>query len=280
MNVLSKLFVALLLVGGSVYAQDRSGRGPGDRDPEDMLKMRTECMVKEYGLNDTQKSAIEALNKEFMEKEWPSMGEPGTKPAKEDMEKIQEACKANRNTYNARLKDILTPEQYENYTKKKGEMMKKRPEAQRDSMRKERGKRDGKAGKDSIKREIKTPEEMAAIRTDRLVKEYKLNDTQKAALQELNLRFMRSEEMPVDGGRDKQLSQQERDQLKAARQQVRDDYNAQLQQILTPKQYENILKRSPDGLKRIWIKSVVKNNTTGKAVFRKNFEGSNYLKNG
>ncbi|MCD8167422.1 MAG: DUF4890 domain-containing protein [Bacteroides sp.] len=243
MKVISKLLVMLLLVGGSVYAQDRPGRGPGEKDSEEMLKKRTERMVKEYGLNDTQKSALETLNKEFMEKERPSMGEPGTRPSKEEMEKMQEARKANRDAYNAKLKDILTPEQYENYTKKEGERMKQRPEARRDAMRKEHGKRNGKAGKDSLKREIKTPEEMATMRTDRMVKEYKLNDTQKTALQELNLRFMRSEEMPVDGGSDKQLSQQERDQLKAARQQVRDTYNAQLQQILTPKQYEKYTEK-------------------------------------
>jgi Spy/CpxP family protein refolding chaperone len=110
--------VAMLLTCGMATAQNvqnaRKGgfRGHG-MDPEQM----TERMVKEYTLNDSQKSKLLEANKTFvaeMQKARPTeKPQPGERP-KMSQEQRQSMQKA-RKEYDAQLKGILTSEQYEKY---------------------------------------------------------------------------------------------------------------------------------------------------------------------
>lgn len=124
---------AMLTVTTVALAQFPGGNGQRPRfNREEMIKARTEMMVKRYGLNEEQAAALQALN----EKQTPQMrGErKGQKPEKNDstaQRPRREGKKAegmgerrgrtprvggmDREAYNAELQKILTPEQYKAY---------------------------------------------------------------------------------------------------------------------------------------------------------------------
>jgi len=104
------LAVVLFLGSAVCMAQDNRGGRP------DMSK-RIEQMVTELGLNETQAKDFKAA----MEEMRPNRNASGERPSREEMEK-------KRNEVDAKIKKILTEEQYKKY----------------ESMRQQRGQRRGK----------------------------------------------------------------------------------------------------------------------------------------
>lgn len=152
------VLVAALMMGGVAMAQRdggrRDGKGP---DPKERAERLTERMAKEYSLTDVQKQQLLEANMALMEKVGDAPRHPrrhdmkkgkegacdscdckkGDRPAKPGkdaprpeltdeqkarmkagMDKKKAEMEAARADYDARLKEILTPEQYSDYTQK------------------------------------------------------------------------------------------------------------------------------------------------------------------
>lgn len=150
MKRISLLLAALLIMGGMAMAQG-ARKGGRSIDPKKRAEHMTECMAKQYSLNDTQKKKLLEVNTAFVQK----MGEFGKmKPkmrrgkkgqcqatdsctckkdreiaprmSKEDRAKMRQEMKTSRESYEAGLKKILTNEQYAAYTKDRSEREQKR----------------------------------------------------------------------------------------------------------------------------------------------------------
>ena len=101
-----------------------------------MVKAQTERMVQEYGLNEAQKAKLLELNTQYAGKlrmggrggqrggqrfGGPQGGnqqgsmQQGERPSREQMEARMKEMRANREAYNAELKNILTEEQFSKY---------------------------------------------------------------------------------------------------------------------------------------------------------------------
>lgn len=139
MKRIAFLMFALLMAGTMTMAQGpRRGGGERERDPKAHAERMTERMVKEYSLNDTQKQQLLEANLEMVQ----NMGErnrpePPKEKAKEkkgkekketdrpSREELQKKMKESREAYDAKLKQIMTKEQYEAYTKNREERAKR-----------------------------------------------------------------------------------------------------------------------------------------------------------
>jgi Spy/CpxP family protein refolding chaperone len=140
-------FAALLTMSTVAMAQEGfQGENKGKKfDRTEMIQKRTDRMVKEFGLNETQAKKLLELNTEYAGKMGgPRMGRGGNRgphngegndstmhkrmpmpprdslnnaprPNKEEMEKHMKEMKTNREAYETELKKIMTDEQYKNY---------------------------------------------------------------------------------------------------------------------------------------------------------------------
>jgi Spy/CpxP family protein refolding chaperone len=128
--------VAALMVGATVNAQERQGRRQ-QMNPEEMMKQRTERVVKQYGLNDEQAAKLLELNKKFEGKLHGGMrggrggqmrggnggqrpdgarrGEGGRPERPQMTDEQRKEMQANMEAYNKELAEILTPEQLKKY---------------------------------------------------------------------------------------------------------------------------------------------------------------------
>lgn len=138
---LMMIVMALLCGTGVTLAQGPRGARP-QMNPEQMAKMRTERMVKNYGLNDDQKKQLETLFKEqaaqmkgqrirpLPKDSLKAMTKAERKAYREKMDKDREAMKADREKrqaeYEAKIKSILTAEQYAKYQKDEEAMKQRR----------------------------------------------------------------------------------------------------------------------------------------------------------
>lgn len=135
----------MLTVMTSALAQNEGNNGQRPRfNREEMVKFRTERMVKKYGLNAEQAVALLALN----EKQMPMMRHPrrGNQPEKADstsqrprregnkadakgqrMDRGHRIGKHNIEAYNAELQKIMTAEQYKSYQEDMEKMRKQGP---------------------------------------------------------------------------------------------------------------------------------------------------------
>lgn len=129
----------------SALAQNEGNNGQRPRfNREEMVKFRTERMVKRYGFNAEQAAALLALN----EKQMPMMRHPrrGNQPEKADstsqrprregnkadakgqrMDRGHRIGKHNIEAYNAELQKIMTAEQYKSYQEDMEKMRKQGP---------------------------------------------------------------------------------------------------------------------------------------------------------
>ena len=121
--------VAAMLVTTSVVAQENRRRQNFERpDEATMLKMRTERMAKEYGLDEAQTEKLLELNKKYPNvMRGPGMGGPGMgrpdgngngRPQGERPQLSEEQIKemqATREAYEKELKAIFTEEQLKAY---------------------------------------------------------------------------------------------------------------------------------------------------------------------
>lgn len=106
-----------------------------------------------------------------------------------------------------------------------------------------------------------TPAERAEKMTERMVKEYSLNDAQKKQLLEVNL--ARCEKMDArmsmspdvngkkDGKKAPQMTKEEREKMRAEMKNANDEYNAQLQKIMTEEQYASYTKKQSEREQRM-----------------------------
>lgn len=102
-----------------------------------------------------------------------------------------------------------------------------------------------------------TPAERAEKMTERMVKEYSLNDVQKKQLLEVNL--ARCEKMDTrmsmrpdvngkkDGKKAPQMTKEEREKMRAEMKNANDEYNAQLQKIMTEEKQSEREQRMKEG---------------------------------
>ncbi|ATL49339.1 hypothetical protein COR50_20360 [Chitinophaga caeni] len=116
---MKKMFVmvfACLLVGMTAFAQ----QGPGGqrRSVEDRVKMTMEWMNKELSLTADQNTKITAIQTDFY-KSMDKMRESGERPDRETFKKMNDEKEA-------KIKEVLTEEQYKTYTAKLEEMRKRR----------------------------------------------------------------------------------------------------------------------------------------------------------
>ena len=150
--------VAALMMSATVMAQNEQpqGQGPRQMDRAEMIKARTEQVVKEYGLNEEQAKQLEALNTEYYEK-MPMMRFPrqqgqagqgqrpqrqmgqgqGQRPQRQPGDSLRrgqrpqgdrpqmnfEEMRKNMEEYNAALEKIMTQEQYAKYRENMGRRM-------------------------------------------------------------------------------------------------------------------------------------------------------------
>ena len=118
MKKIGFLIVALLLTGGMAMAQ-----GPRNRNkmnPKERAERMTERMAKEYSLNEAQKKDLLEANMALTEK----MANRA-EDKKAEREELRKEMQNNRDAYDAKLKKILTEEQYAAYSKKQAERQKK-----------------------------------------------------------------------------------------------------------------------------------------------------------
>ena len=136
---------AAMMMSANVMAQGNQQRP--QMDPAEMMKARTEQMVKEYGLNEEQAKKLEVLNTNFAQKmpmmpmmrgqrgqgQRPQgqMGQ-GQRPQRQQGDTIRrgerpqgqgqrgqmnfEEMRKNMEEYNAELQKIMTEEQFKKYT--------------------------------------------------------------------------------------------------------------------------------------------------------------------
>ncbi|MEA4887580.1 MAG: DUF4890 domain-containing protein [Bacteroides graminisolvens] len=130
MKKIGFLIVALLLTSGMAMAQGmRNGK---KMDPKERAEKMTERMAKEYSLNEAQKKDLLEANMALTEK----MANRA-EDKKAEREELRKEMQNNRDAYDAKLKKILTEEQYAAYSKKQAERQKKMGD---------RGPRDGQRG--------------------------------------------------------------------------------------------------------------------------------------
>lgn len=114
-----------------------------------------------------------------------------------------------------------------------------------------------------------TPQQRAEKMTERMVKEYSLNDTQKAQLLQLNLaqcekmdgrmsmhsKKAMKKDMKKDGKKNRKeapkMTQEEREKMRAEMKAAKENYNVQLQKIMTPDQYASYLKKQSEREQRM-----------------------------
>ena len=130
MKKIGFLIVALLLTGGMAMAQ--GPRNGNKMNPKERAEGMTERIAKKDSLNEAQKKDLLEANMAFTEK----MANRA-EDKKAEMEEVRKEMQNNRDAYDAKLKKILTEEQYAAYSKKQAERQKKMGD---------RGPRDGQRG--------------------------------------------------------------------------------------------------------------------------------------
>lgn len=100
------LVLVILLSSGAVYAQKAKVDGKSGATPQ------TEQMIKDLKLTDKQAADLKSLNEEFATKM-----KNDRESAKADRQKVRDNMKQMREDRNAKIKKILTDEQYQQYLK-------------------------------------------------------------------------------------------------------------------------------------------------------------------
>ena len=135
------MLAAVLFISTTALAQEKN-----DNRKQEMIKHRTERMVKAYNLNDKQAKQLQELNTKYADMMRPMHrhGGPGhhgmrdqrpeppkdmkgekPEPPKGDMKEMREKMEKDMKAYDEELQKIMTPEQYKNY---KADMEKRRKE--------------------------------------------------------------------------------------------------------------------------------------------------------
>lgn len=126
-------FAIMLTISAACNAQESESKRKMP-SPEQMAQRMTDRMASQYGLNDSQKTALLEVNKKYSATmPRPHRGGPRgrgmnqtdgqtgasqqvARPSKEEMSKRREDMKKNMEAYNTEIKKIFTDEQYKKYT--------------------------------------------------------------------------------------------------------------------------------------------------------------------
>lgn len=143
MKKMMMLIAAMMLTASTISAQSSESNQQARPDRTEMIKSRTDRVVKQLGLNDTQAKQLLDLNTAFADK-LPGMGgrgmarggqrggrnndsqAPRERPSREQMEARMKEMQANMEAYNTELKKILTEEQYAKYQEAQKQRMQRR----------------------------------------------------------------------------------------------------------------------------------------------------------
>lgn len=92
------------------------------------------------------------------------------------------------------------------------------------------------------------PKERATRMTERMVKEYSLNDTQKQQLQEANVAWVEKMGTRTRGERGKksEVSKEDREKMMKEMKEAREAYEKELQKILTKEQFADYTKKQAE----------------------------------
>ncbi|MGI6242860.1 MAG: DUF4890 domain-containing protein [Prevotella sp.] len=149
------MIAAVMLIAFTATAQNKEGKQrPRKFDKTEMIKHRTERMVNQYGLNETQAKQLLELNTAYANK-MPRMGRrPGKRAMKhtvgqmkdgkgmqckadckcmEKMNSFKKERKANRQAYNKKLKSIMTDAQFSKYNEMRKQHMQRQRHGKRHS---------------------------------------------------------------------------------------------------------------------------------------------------
>lgn len=209
------MVVAGLVIGTAAIAQEKTG----GKTAEERAQIRTEWMVKELSLTDAQKTQVANINLADAQQH-----ETIRKDAALNEDQKKEAWKASRATHQAKLKEVLTPEQLAALDAKKDE----RKAHHKDGDSKHHG--------------DQSAEEKAAFRTDHLTKELSLTEAQQAQALKINTEALQKSEAIR---KDASLTEEQKEKA------IRENRNAHMQQfkaILTPEQLK-ILKAKKEEMK-------------------------------
>ena len=146
------LAVVVLMACTVLMAQENRREGKKQTDPKERAEQMTERMAKEYSLNDVQKQQLQELNLsmagKMKDRQAMHQGKKGPKGKKgecknqemkkerkersevrkEEREKMHARMTESHKAYNAKVKDIFTPEQYAKYEKNQAERQAKMKE--------------------------------------------------------------------------------------------------------------------------------------------------------
>ena len=141
------LFLAVVLMCGVAMAQSPNKGERPVRDAKAMAEKRTEFMTKELSLTDAQKQKVLELNLAEAQQLEANRAEK-QKDAQANREAKQQAKQTASAAYDAKLKSILTPEQYTKFTEAKAKCDGDKSKCTGDKSKKggDKGKRQG--GKD------------------------------------------------------------------------------------------------------------------------------------
>lgn len=144
MKKMMMAIAAMMVISTASMAQDNNEKkqAPRKMDRTEMVKHRTDRMVKEYGLDEAQAQKLLELNTAYADK-MPRMGgprpggprpqgqpdakqkvdgttgataqQPAERPSREQMEARRAEMMKNTEAYQAELKKILTDEQYNKF---------------------------------------------------------------------------------------------------------------------------------------------------------------------
>lgn len=157
-----------LVVFGLVIGTTAMGQDKGDRKtPQERAQIKADWMAKELSLTEDQKAKVTTLHLQSAEK-----NQAIRKDQSLNEEQKKEAWRNNRKAEKEKLKEILTPEQLATLKARKEEFKGKHREGS-----KIRGER----------MHMKSPQERAQMRTERMTKELSLTPEQVAKVKELNL---------------------------------------------------------------------------------------------
>lgn len=142
LSVLVCAFVAATTLAQNEQKKDEENK---KFDPTEMIQKHTERMAEQYGLNDEQTKKLLELNKEYAGKMQP-MGRPPRmkppkegeneqmapppeqeRPSKEQLDEMRKKMEEDRNAYNAKLKEIMTDEQYAKFEQEQKAHRDRRP---------------------------------------------------------------------------------------------------------------------------------------------------------
>ena len=112
------MMMAALMLTMTMSAQPDPSQRPKEMTQAERVQMKTDQMVKRYGLSVKQAKKLQKLNEKYQDKFAPGpkkfhegMTNPPRRPDKVQMEQM----KQEREAYHADLKKIMTAEQYQRY---------------------------------------------------------------------------------------------------------------------------------------------------------------------